>query len=51
MTYMVCLKKASSIRPIKNEMSVRKSFNMSADLVEGLSECTGGRKPEMAGSV
>ncbi len=48
---MVCLKKASSIRSIKNEMSVRKSFNVSADLVERLSECTCGRKPEMAGSV
>jgi hypothetical protein len=48
MAYRICFEETSSIRPIKNEVPVRKSLNVSTDLVEGLSKCTCGRKPEMA---
>jgi hypothetical protein len=40
MAYRICFEEASSIRPIKDEVPGWKSFNVSADLVEGLSECT-----------
>jgi hypothetical protein len=51
MAYRIRLKKASSIRPIEDEVSIWKGIHASFDLVDRLGECARGRKPKMAGGL